>query len=56
MACATTNEICRAQLVYFNIILKHNDSICHDPAMANHSLSPSEVRLTDVTYVVGEEA
>ena len=46
----------KGQLVYFNIILKHNDSMCHDPAMANHSLSLSEVRLTDITLLtVGTE-
>ena len=30
---------------------KHNDGMCHNPALANHSLGHNEVRLTDVALL-----
>ena len=41
----------KGQLVYFNIILKHNDCMCRSLVMANHSLSPSEGGLICVTWL-----
>ena len=37
---------------YFNMITNQNDSMCHDPPMASHSLSLRKGRQINITLLI----